>query len=555
MANFLRHEQCPYCASLGNDSSQDNLAVYDDGSTYCFSCTRSTAVSGASSNKSKQSIDPDATVLPMFTAESVLSKYGISGEAIKRYDIRCINSDDYGLQIEIPLHDVNKQEYTVCRRSVDVADGKLTKDYVFGKGRLKLPLIGWQTITKTTEIIIVCEGITDALAAASQLITSANIAVVGMVGATNANKVAAHFAGYGKRYKLVLAFDNDKAGVEAEEAFVNYLDKHQVELDVSRLPIPKEHKDLRDWIAAGAELSAALVNTQPLVNIGLLDSRQIATKLDEYFQALVDQTYVTLSFSPTLSEAARLTGGMLVGVIGDGGQGKSTFVEHVAMETMQQRQRVLFISQEMQAAEVAIKLLRMVRNEPLEDLRYIKQLTTETRQEIHSQCQRILEYMHTTDSFGVLSTDVIDRHIHKLTSIGQKPAVVVVDHLLAISNDSENSTIMQTCKELKAIAANHSVCIVLLSHVRKQASANKKTLYRPQAADAYGSIGLVAYADVVLAVATDSESKITHVETVKRGRLVGKYADVQLLYADYCYSEAEAVAKDTTEYEAMEDVF
>ena len=34
-ANFVRHEPCEVCGS------RDNKAVYDDGSSYCFSCKNS----------------------------------------------------------------------------------------------------------------------------------------------------------------------------------------------------------------------------------------------------------------------------------------------------------------------------------------------------------------------------------------------------------------------------------------------------------------------------------------------------------------------------------
>ena len=34
----MKREQCPKCASIGKDRSHDNLAVYPDGSKYCFSC-------------------------------------------------------------------------------------------------------------------------------------------------------------------------------------------------------------------------------------------------------------------------------------------------------------------------------------------------------------------------------------------------------------------------------------------------------------------------------------------------------------------------------------
>ena len=35
---LLRKEQCPTCAMRGKDTSKDNLAVYSDGQTHCFSC-------------------------------------------------------------------------------------------------------------------------------------------------------------------------------------------------------------------------------------------------------------------------------------------------------------------------------------------------------------------------------------------------------------------------------------------------------------------------------------------------------------------------------------
>ena len=38
MSNLISRERCPSCASAGRDTSHDNLAVYDDGHKYCFSC-------------------------------------------------------------------------------------------------------------------------------------------------------------------------------------------------------------------------------------------------------------------------------------------------------------------------------------------------------------------------------------------------------------------------------------------------------------------------------------------------------------------------------------
>ena len=38
MAHCIKHTQCPECVKLGKDRSGDNLAVYSDGSEYCFNC-------------------------------------------------------------------------------------------------------------------------------------------------------------------------------------------------------------------------------------------------------------------------------------------------------------------------------------------------------------------------------------------------------------------------------------------------------------------------------------------------------------------------------------
>jgi len=35
---FLKHEACPRCREVGNDRSGNNLARYDNGSAFCFSC-------------------------------------------------------------------------------------------------------------------------------------------------------------------------------------------------------------------------------------------------------------------------------------------------------------------------------------------------------------------------------------------------------------------------------------------------------------------------------------------------------------------------------------
>ena len=46
MSHCIEHTQCPECVKLGKDRSGDNLAIYDDGSQYCFCCGFSRQANG-----------------------------------------------------------------------------------------------------------------------------------------------------------------------------------------------------------------------------------------------------------------------------------------------------------------------------------------------------------------------------------------------------------------------------------------------------------------------------------------------------------------------------
>lgn len=53
MAVYLHHTQCPNCAEMGKDTARDNLAVYSDGSTYCFGCNTYTKGDSLPTKKEK----------------------------------------------------------------------------------------------------------------------------------------------------------------------------------------------------------------------------------------------------------------------------------------------------------------------------------------------------------------------------------------------------------------------------------------------------------------------------------------------------------------------
>ena len=78
-------QQCPACAKIGKDNGHDNLAVYSDGSTYCFSCGYSSRRTHVSSPVNNTPQTRDNLVLPLDSDESLpdsaweyLQSYGIT---------------------------------------------------------------------------------------------------------------------------------------------------------------------------------------------------------------------------------------------------------------------------------------------------------------------------------------------------------------------------------------------------------------------------------------------------------------------------------------------
>jgi hypothetical protein len=94
-SQFLRHEACPRCRESGKDREGNNLGVYDDGHTHCFSCGHYTP-SDAVKNVERMVAANDVRVekkgiyLPDGTTSTIdamglewLSKYGIKWNEVQ----------------------------------------------------------------------------------------------------------------------------------------------------------------------------------------------------------------------------------------------------------------------------------------------------------------------------------------------------------------------------------------------------------------------------------------------------------------------------------------
>jgi len=94
MGHCIDHTQCPECAKIGKDRHGNNLAVYSDGSLYCFACNYFQSKYKITRHKKSTCDAPKRLVLPTDitgvlpkTSRNFLSRYNITDEDIKQHHI------------------------------------------------------------------------------------------------------------------------------------------------------------------------------------------------------------------------------------------------------------------------------------------------------------------------------------------------------------------------------------------------------------------------------------------------------------------------------------
>lgn len=536
--------QCPKCL----DTNQDNLICYSDGGQHCYACGFHKSGTGATSAFSptcKQERTPAMELEPYF------KNRGVSQATLDRYSVKAFVDNATGeASVGFPLVNQSGQFSTYHFRRLSTSTGSLTREFFYEKGsRVKCPLFGWQLVNKNTKVLVVCEGETDTLALAEQLQNRPDTVVVGAVGAGFGSKVGAWLKAKASSLKVVLAFDNDKPGREAQAQVVEFC--RQAGKTLYKLVF--EAKDVGDALAAGEDLVAAFDNASVASANPMKTSRQVADDVVEFVGSLRDNKVVRLGFSPTLDKAVKLTPGSLVAIIGEGGCGKSTLAEHILLECLNHKLWACMISAEMMAYEVALKLLSTIDATPYHNYDDLQTYSPEQLQHLHTRITSAIARFAIADDFGGTDLDGIEAMVLEQIAAGQPPAVVVVDHMLAISSELENTTLEATAKFLKSLAKNCNTCVVVICHTRKTPSQNKRTIYRPTMADEYGSGGLQKWANCVLGVAIDRPKRQLLVETIKVNRMGGSYADVTLELDNWQLRELESTKQELTKYEEDED--
>lgn len=296
MGVFVRHEGCDKCGS------SDANAVYDDGSTYCWSCKAATLSDEVKealqeskpSNRNKGESMEVKSTKPALTEEE--AKEIKSNTSTKGGNFRCIRDDisqPFGVRYAYSEETGEVvEQYYPCTQ-----DGQLTgykirevpKNFR-SKGRTgaDCQMFMQFKFNRGGKYVLITEGELDALSA-YQMLKDYNskrnsdyeTAVVSpTTGANSKKQIAAQYKFFDSFDIIVLAYDNDKAGKEAADEIIKYLPKGKVKVMQMRF------KDANEYLEQGKdkEFIQDFYNAKTHVPVGVVGSGDISESMREEFK-------------------------------------------------------------------------------------------------------------------------------------------------------------------------------------------------------------------------------------------------------------------------------
>ncbi len=457
---FIKHTGCESCGS------SDANAVYSDGSTYCFSCRKST-------QSGSQEITAEDTAFSVVQSNLGIEEIaklpvdgfrGISKKVIYDAGVKVEYDENRNIVSHYYPITVNKKIKAYKKRIVS------TKDFR-SVGKAEVPELFNQVNSGRRKNLVITEGEVDCLSILEMLTKQkAQFDVVSIVnGAQSARRnIASNLEFVNKYDKIFLAFDNDENGIEARNEVAHIitpgkahivdcthvkdaneaLEKNMVDQYINCIWSAKAYKP--DSFVSGEKVWEAFKERSTIESIPYpLCLQGINDKL----------------MGIRLGEITLLTSGT--------GSGKSTVVKEMILGLLNNDEaKVGLISLEESIGDTATKLIGMSIN------KNIRMPEDVTEEEARVGYEKVFgdERLILLDHMGSVQDDSLLQRIEYLAAIGCK--YLILDHItIAVSEGSEglsgNEAIDKVMSSLLKIVKRYNIHLTLISHLRKAGGDSK----------------------------------------------------------------------------------
>ena len=329
-SKVIEKKQCPNCASKGGDKNEDNLAVYDDGHTYCYKCRKATSVprnNTIGGVKSKQPTD-DGWQENYRGEFYTLTDRRITSDTLEKYKVRA-EKDGKGniIKHHYPYHD---QKGEVVGIKTRIVDGKK----FFGSGNTSSgnKLFGQHLFQGGRKIVTICEGELDAMSAYEMFGRQYTFVSINN-GAGGLDNIKANLEWIDSFETVVLCMDNDNAGRDFTRKVAPLIGPNKC-----KIMTLEKHKDPSDYLVSGDDtrFKDEFWRAKPYIVSGVASVEDMRLALMDY----KDTELIPLPDSfGNLQEMTRggLARGEMTSIIAHTSIGKTTILNeliyHFAMNT------------------------------------------------------------------------------------------------------------------------------------------------------------------------------------------------------------------------------
>ena len=542
MSKVVGREQCPACASRGQDTSQDNLAVYDDGHKYCFACEY------IENGNKKMDVVIDSMKNVKFYHGNPVSNRGITEKTMRMYGYETIAKG--GKKAEIASF---------------YRDGKLIAQKLRGPnktfrwvGDSGSPTLWGQSLWKNGgKRLVITEGEYDCMTV-SQLFNNKWAVVSLPNGAAGAVKAIKDNLEFVNRYdEIVLMFDTDDAGREASSTIAEFLPPAKCK--IASLP----YKDANECLMKNASETvvtavweAQKYSPDEILHVGDIElAAEVASAVypfpfDSLTNFLVGQRSgeITLWASGTGSGKSTIIRELIIDHLYEGRSVGAIMLEEAPQETMDD-----MISLILNKPVRAIRAKRMMNDlrtklgkDPI-DISIIDDLTDEEYSNARSKLNSTQFYIY--DHLGNSGLkNLCSRMEYMAVSLGVD--VIVLDHITAAATglmsggdkdfdggSSERLLIDNIMKEFRGLVSRTGVRIDVVSQLKKTNKAYEEG-DRITLQDLRGSGSLASVPNTVIGLERDRQNpdpKVANTTTIRvlKNRLTGRAGVASCLFYDH----------------------
>ena len=502
---------CPSCRETGNDTKGDNLVVYEDGSSHCFACNYHEHGEETTSYKPRIKTREEVTSLGVYGS---IPDRKISEEIATKYKVKI----EYGADGKISTHHYPFTDSSckiIAWKTRDVA----TKSFkTVGKFN-EVGLFGECLWESEGRYLTITEGELDCLSLTE--VFNGKWATVSLRNGTGSvvKSLQGSFEFIDSFEKIVLAFDNDKAGREAIDKALEIFSPDKIKI----MSYPEGYKDISDMLQAGLirEIENAWWRSKTYMPKDIVG----ATEVKDIWLSRPERQSVPYPWICLNKKTHGFRLGELVTITSGTGMGKSSVVrelEHHLLTTTPDKVGIIHLEETVERTLDGLVGIELSIPYHLDEIRqtYSKDLADKAFDKLFKRKDGEVLTLYEGKE---LSVEKITSRI-RLMAKAQGVKWVILDHLNIIMSGNyrvdERRNIDALMTQLREVVVETNIGIFVVSHLSRQQGTSHEEGGEISLTHLRGSQGIAQLSNIVIALERNQQDEDEWMRNITKLRIL-----------------------------------